>query len=204
MPGPSAAFEATYRFYLERIASLDLPSVAKIVGGRYEGDSVLMPFLQRTYRVSPEGVADLSGRTPHLSVSVVLCKHLLMCPRFPPENRGWVTYKDFPDAAPLIGYFSHNAEGAVVKAFQGRKDDLRTACDCLAGLPFDMDVSYDVATRIDALPRVPVAVLFNDADEEFPAQCTLLFEQRAGAYLDMECLGMLGALLAESLERAAL
>jgi hypothetical protein len=35
-------------------------------------------------------------------------------------------------------------------------------------------------------------MLFNDADEEFPATCCVLFESRAETYLDMECIAMLG------------
>jgi dienelactone hydrolase len=50
--------------------------------------------------------------------------------------------------------------------------------------------------RFDALPKIPILLLFNDADDEFPAQCLLLFERRAEKYLDMECLAILGWLLA--------
>jgi hypothetical protein len=46
-------------------------------------------------------------------------------------------------------------------------------------------------------------MLFNDADEEFPAQCAVLFERRAENYLDMECLAMVGMLLFEYLKPAA-
>ncbi len=36
-------------------------------------------------------------------------------------------------------------------------------------------------------------------DEEFPAQCLLLFERRAAQYLDMECLAILAWLLTDLL-----
>ena len=45
-------------------------------------------------------------------------------------------------------------------------------------------------------------MLFNDADEEFPAQSAVLFERRAEKYLDMECLAMVGMLLFEYLKQA--
>jgi hypothetical protein len=38
-----------------------------------------------------------------------------------------------------------------------------------------------------------------DADKNFPAQCTLLFQRDAASYLDMECLAMVGATLAARL-----
>jgi len=39
-------------------------------------------------------------------------------------------------------------------------------------------------------------MLFNDRDEEFPADCSILFEKHADAYPDMECIAMLGMMLA--------
>ena len=39
--------------------------------------------------------------------------------------------------------------------------------------------SYDLCMQFNALPKIPVLMLFNDADEEFAAQCALLFERRA-------------------------
>jgi len=52
------------------------------------------------------------------------------------------------------------------------------------------------------LPKVPVLLLFDDADEEFPAQCKVLFERRAKNYLDPECLAILGMLLSDFLNKA--
>ena len=46
-----------------------------------------------------------------------------------------------------------------------------------------------------ALPQIPVYLLFNDRDEEFPADATILFERKTGDFLDMECVAMIGILL---------
>jgi len=51
--------------------------------------------------------------------------------------------------------------------------------------------------------KVRVLMLFNDADDEFAAQCAVLFERRAEKYLDMECLAMVGMLLFEYLKLSA-
>jgi hypothetical protein len=57
--------------------------------------------------------------------------------------------------------------------------------------------------QFTALPKIPVLMLFNDADEEFHAQCAVLFERRAENYLDMECLAMVGMLRFEYLKPTA-
>ena len=65
-----------------------------------------------------------------------------------------------------------------------------------------MELSCDLIVGFDALPRVPIVLVFTDADEEFAAASTVLFESRARHYLDMECLGMIGSLLVEQLKRS--
>jgi hypothetical protein len=56
--------------------------------------------------------------------------------------------------------------------------------------------------QFDALPKVPVVMLFNDADDEFSATCSVLFERRAENYLDPECLAMVGRCLFTYLKKA--
>ena len=55
----------------------------------------------------------------------------------------------------------------------------------------------------DALPKIPMLLLFNDKDDEFPAQCSVLFENRAQKFLDMECLAMVGMHFFEYLKAGA-
>jgi hypothetical protein len=69
--------------------------------------------------------------------------------------------------------------------------------------PPGLDRAYQFAARFEALRRVPLLLLFNDDDEDFPAQCTLLFQRRAEKFLDMECLAICGWLLADTLAEKA-
>ena len=71
----------------------------------------------------------------------------------------------------------------------------------MSGQPAKTEISADLVMKLDALPRVPVLLVFNDQDEDFPAQCSLLFERRAEKYLDMECLAMTGWALCERLKQ---
>jgi len=63
-------------------------------------------------------------------------------------------------------------------------------------------VSYDLSMQFNALPKIPLVMLFNDADDEFSATCSVLFEGRAENYLDPECLAMVGRYLFTSLKKA--
>jgi hypothetical protein len=199
----SPIFEETYKNYLAQVASVDIPSRTKLLGIGLKEGAALIPLLGKTYRVSPLGVFDPSGQEPDHAVRVVLCKYLLLGPEAAPLGEDWVSFKDFKDAAPFAGGFINNTEKALVRYFSGRLDLLKEACQTLSGHPTDLEVSYQLALRFEALPKIPILLLFNDEDEEFPAQCSLLFQKKAEGYLDMECLAILGWFLTDALLQAA-
>ncbi len=195
MPKDETIFEKTYKDYLGQIKDIHFESVAPILGAEVEKDSVTIRVFNNRYRVSPEGITGPSGRRPSYDICVMLSKYLLLCPAAAPNGGDWVTFKGLKDSGPLIAYFAKNIEGAIGSSFSGRLEELQHASRALGGYAPVVDVNYDFCVQFDALPKVPVILLFNDVDKEFPATCTLLFESRAEKYLDAECLAMLGSQL---------
>jgi len=193
----------TYKDYLARIAELDLPFLADNLGMQFDGRHVILPFFGKPYRVSAKGITDPSNRQPHLSVSVILCKYLLMCPMIEPLAGNWMSYKDFKDAAPLTRAFYNTVTHPVAETFSGRLTELEKAGKRIGGYAPVDEFSYDLGMQFDALPKVPMLLLFNDKDDEFPAQCSVLFEKRAEQFLDMECLAMVGMLFFQYLKAEA-
>jgi hypothetical protein len=98
MAEKSQVFEKTYNDYLIRIAGLDFNFIADTLGVKVDGEDIIVPLFDRPYRVSAQGITDSSGQKPHLSVCVILCKYLLMCPLIEPLGGNWMAYKDFKDA----------------------------------------------------------------------------------------------------------
>jgi len=195
-------YDQTYNDYLSRIAGIDLKFTAAKLDLQMIGDTVIIPFFGKSYRVSNEGIADPGGRQPHLSISVILCKYLLMCPLIVPLGGNWMTFKDFKDAAPLIQSFFNNVTLPIADSFSGRLADLECAAKIIGGYPPADDFPYDLSLQFDALSKVSLLLLFNDKDEEFPAQCSVLFEKRVENLLDMECLAMVGMIFCDYLKKA--
>ena len=193
-------YEQTYKDYLSRIAKLDFPFLADKLAIQLDGQHVIIPFFGKPYRISTKGITDPSNRLPHLSVSVILCKYLLMCPMIEPLEGNWMSYKDFKDATPLIRAFYNTVTHPIAETFSGRPAELEKAGKSIGGYAPADELSYDLSMRFDALPKLPLLLLFNDKDDEFPAQCSVLFEQRTEKFLDMECLAMVGMLFFEFLK----
>ena len=203
MTEKSLVFEETYNNYLAQVAELDFNKIADQLGAEVVGDELIIPFFGNPHRISAEGITDPTGSRPTFSVCVVLFKYMLLCPDKTPIENDWVSYKDFKDSAPFSGAFVSTTEVPLAKYFSGRLNDLESACRGIHGQPPATTFSYDLCMQFNALPKIPVLLLFNDADNEFAAQCMVLFERRAEKYLDMECLAMVGMLLFEHLKPPA-
>ncbi|MDH3882586.1 MAG: DUF3786 domain-containing protein [Desulfobacterales bacterium] len=196
----SSVFEETYNNYLAQIARLDLKKIADRLGAEMVGDELIIPVFGKPHRISPAGISGPSGSRPNFSVCVILFKYLLLCPDHEPVENDWVSFKDFKDSAPFSGAFVNYTEAPLAKYFSGHLKDLEAACRGIHGHPPVATFSYDLCMQFNALPKIPVLLLFNDTDDDFAAQCMVLYERRAEDYLDMECLAMVGMLLFEYLK----
>ncbi len=194
-------FEKNYRDYLAQISKLDLKALANPLGIEVQKDEAIISFFKQPHIVSAKGIFGPSGKRSNYTVSVILFKYLLLCPNHEPIEGDWTSYRDFKDAAPLVNNFMNTVERSITRDFAGRLNELQKAAKCLSGRSPDIKLSYDVSVCFDVLPRVPCLLLFNDKDDEFPAQCSVLFEKRADKFLDMECLAMVGMLLSEYLRK---
>lgn len=197
----AAVFERNYRQYLAQLAGIDFAARADVLDISVENKTAQVRFFGSRYRIAAEDIANENGARAPYDVCVVLARYLLMSPkRFPAED-AWTAYRDFKDAGPLTVFFADAVEGAVASSFSGRLAALCRACRSLGGAPPSQQLSYDLVIQIPALPRVPMLLLFNDADEDFPAQCSVLFEARAERFLDAESLAILGSQLVHRLQR---
>ena len=120
----ATVFEETYKDYLSRIAGIDLADTATRLGAAMDEGRAVIPLLNRTYRVSKDGIARDDGRRPQLGTCVILSKYLLLCPLNEPVKMAWASYRDFKDSGPLAVYWASDVEGTVVEAFAGRYGSL--------------------------------------------------------------------------------
>ncbi len=203
---PSQAFQEIYEDYLDQLGGLDLLEQARRLGLallREEGPELEIPLFGRSYGVSSQGIRPPSGERPLHAEAVLLGRYVLLAPRNPPAQEDWCAFRDFRDAAPFVGAFSVQVEASLARAFSGRAEELERACGELGGRNPELGLAYTLCREFPALPGIRIMLLFNDADEEFPAEARILFPDNVAAFLDMECLAILGWLLKDFLRLAA-
>ena len=201
MTPKTPVFDKIRKDYLHQVALIENKKrICESLGITVTNDGYKIPFFNSTYTITTDRIVDADGKTVSHAIAVILCKYLILCPDLPSNDSSLVTYKDFKDANPYVGGFRNTVENPIGGYFENCLPQLEKKCLELGGHPFVSEVSCQLGFKFQALPNVPIILLFNDADKDFPAQATLLFQKNACSYLDMECLAMIGAALAYRLQ----
>jgi hypothetical protein len=87
--------------------------------------------------------------------------------------------------------FQSSAEKRISSGFARDLEGLKQRCAALGGSETEGKVRADYISRFDLLPRVPLYLSFWVADEEFDADCKLLFDSSADKHMDIGYLAYL-------------
>lgn len=187
-------YELVYQGLVKRLEGADFSHALTHLGGKQSDQGVEIPFLGKSYIVSPRGVECPTGSIIDFTVRIVLAHYILHAGSGKLTGE-WVTYRDFKDGAFFSSTHNHNVEHKLVETFSSRLIDLKSACEAIGGTAPEKDLGGDVSYFFLALPKIPLALIFYDADDDFPASAKLLYDSSASLFLDMECLSVLGYIL---------
>lgn len=198
-----SVFEQTYQHYLTQISHRNLNDLKEILGLTIHNNNAVVSVFGEPYTISGNGIIGPIGKRPSFDICIILSKYILMCPDTSPLKKGWVSYRDFKDSGPLLKFYANDVEKPIAETFSGNIDTLREASNALGGYLPNIELAYDICFQFDVLPKIPLLLVFNDADEDFTSSCSVLFQNDAEKYLDAECLSVMGVLLFKRLKKAS-
>ncbi|MEJ2040023.1 MAG: DUF3786 domain-containing protein [Desulfosarcinaceae bacterium] len=178
----------------QRAASMDLADLPRRIGGRLI-DVSGRQTLELPYFNSHDG-GDL-GRWEQ----VFILNHMAQGGSKLPTGR-WKSLQEFPNTVSKIKSMQSHVEEPLRERFTGRRADLSTAARRIGGTDATaQSESADLAIRFAPLPRIPVLLLFWDADMEggFGAEVKLSFDETIIEHLDIESIMFLSEHLAKLL-----
>lgn len=186
----------------ELAAGIDPVAKAAQVGARFEG-TPSKGELEFGFLGSPVAVTwpDLECRAaqplpPH--VEALLLYYIALSDGTQPSGR-WVSFASLPDGAFYVSAFRGYTGNALVRAYASNPDLLGDAVTMVGGT--SMPGVADRAWRVPALPRVPVALLWWDGDDEFEPRAELLFDDTVPHHLSIDGCAVLGSWLTATLSR---
>jgi len=171
-------------------------------GGTLDADGNLrLALFWQEYVVSGADFTVRQADTDQKVSSFIQClilTYLVTADGTTPSGR-WVGFRELPDGLFYAQAFQGYSGDRLVRELAGGLPAFRRAAEALGGKPLEIgDAGYAFAV----LPRVHLAVVYWQGDEEFPSQAQVLFEDTAAHYLPTDGLAILGSQLVGRLLRA--
>lgn len=187
-------------------ASADPARQARQAGCESTADGVLVPFFGRPHLAThPAGIVSAEAAPVHATVAILVLHYLTHADGAPVAGE-WLAFRDLPDGLFYSPSFASRAEAPIAAAFGGgfggtrapgnELGEFRAAAASVGGDELDL---ADASFAFLALPRLRLAALLWEGDEDYPAEARILFDAAAGHYLAAEDLAGLGEALARRL-----
>ncbi len=167
-----------------------------------DGDYRLRFFWQE-YVISS---ADFSVRraadseSPSSFVQSLILTYLATADGATPSGR-WIGFRELPEGMFYVQAFRGYTGIRLVRQLGGGLDVFRAAADRLGGAA--LDEIGDAGYAFNIFPRVRIAVVYWQGDDEFPSQARVLFEDTAPHYMSTDGLAILGSHLVGRILRAS-
>jgi len=185
-------------------AKLDFAELAERYKLKFDGEALYISYFAREYRVDRRTGELLCMDAPGEKVaydSAMAIWHLFCYGKPGAKLRGeFVPFRGVKRVAPYEPTYVRTILKPFAKAFNGRTELLRQACEKLHGRPIRQG---DVGYEIDAFSCMPLRVSFWDGDEEFEPQANILFDADITDFTHEETVVLIAADLTANLERAA-
>ncbi len=192
----TSIFDKIYFDYILEIKKCNLEFLSKKIGVHWNGKEMILPLFSKNFYVSQNYILNPYRKRPNHYEIVVIAKYIISFAEKEIKVDGdWIHYRNFKDSAPLQNAFYNNVEKKIADYFQGNNNLLIKRCRDLNGITYKGEWNYDVSFLFYALPKIPLLLLYNDADDLFPAQCNVLFKSTLKYHLDMESVAIIGMIL---------
>ncbi len=174
--------------------AVDFNENAETIGGTYEAagsqETIRLRMLGRTYELRKDGLFVSDKYCPDPWTKIIIYDYVRR-KGSSPLTGDWITLGHFPHTASHVKAFQSNAEKKIADTFGNDLDGLKKRGTNIGGIEGEGKTKADYFCTFNLLPLVPLYLAFYSADEEFDAECKILFDANAENHLDIEYLAIL-------------
>lgn len=187
----------------EKASSIILKDISDRIGGRLTKKNgtktIELPYFNSSIWITKEKVCDSEGSDLSRNEQTFIYIHMAQGGTSIPTGN-MKSFKEFPNTVSKIISMNDHVETPLINAFSGNKKELRDACQKAGAIDVsDRYDSCDLAFLFTAFPKVPVTLLFWDAQEDFDAEIKLMFDETVIDHLDIEAIMFLSEELVKKL-----
>jgi hypothetical protein len=175
-----------------KVAPLDFAALAPGLGAEY-GEEAGRPYLTLPYfgyclQVFKDELRYPPGALADPWDAILLYNYIASQGNRIPQGE-WIAYHSLPNSVSKAKTLAR-LEKKLAAHFAGRAAKLRERAASLGADLVEVGEDADLQAAFQPLPRVPLLLLFWDADPEegFEAQVSFLFDRSVNVYLDLEAM----------------
>ncbi|WP_371380125.1 DUF3786 domain-containing protein [Sporomusa aerivorans] len=195
----SSGYEQIYESLIPKLSKCDFVEIAKRLGLSQKSEGTLfVNFLGREYSISSQGVKPADGKPVNVNNRSVLAYYTLS----PGVGEPACSYVPISYHAGAGIIFTANLKwmtDPLGKQFAG---DYSTFSEtmCRLGGVFDGKLKAGgYSWLLNALPKIPLQIVYHDGDDEFPCEVQILFDRNASCFMEFECLAFLEGCLVKAM-----
>ncbi len=141
-----------------------------------------------------------SGEEPSSFTQSLILSYLATASGTTPSRR-WIGFRELPDGMFYTQAFRGYTGIRLIRELEGGIEAFQRGAEAIGGQA--MDEIGDASYRFEVLPRVHIALVYWQGDEDFPSQARVLFEDTAPDYMSTDGLAILGSQLVGRVLEAA-
>ncbi|MBP8866235.1 MAG: DUF3786 domain-containing protein [Acetobacterium sp.] len=199
-----SSYDIIYEALLPKLTECNLAESAARFNLPIDSDGqITINFLKRDYCITNTGVIPADGKPVNINNRSILIHYVLS------QGTGDPVYL-FKPLFRMTTVFSSGDTGKasmmdapLIKAFG---DDINKLDETIQKLGGKSELSKELNSRcwlLEVLPKIPVKIIFREADEDFPVEIQTQFDVTALEFLEFECLAFLCGCLVRALIKTA-
>jgi len=194
-------YEGIYLWVVEKLAGFDLTGNAPHLGLKANDDgSVQVNFLNREYQVNSDGAKPLDGRPVGITHLSVVAHYAMSSGRGEPSLEFVSLDKKSGTVSGSQGSFQRESvSNPLVRKFGADQPALEAAVARIGGRPEGRSESGGWSWLFFPFPKMPLKLIYHEADEEFEAEFRLLYDNRCTDFMEFEAVAFVGGILVDEL-----
>ena len=171
---------------LTEIRGVNLPEIAEDIGAVLDSDNIRIKFMGTEVCLGPSGFREDISVWARLLILI----YIKRAGKSPLQEK-WINFRDLRGGSIKAEAFHGECELEIANLLETDSNGLIDKLTSTGAEKAD-GFSSDHSFLLQTLPRIPLLILLWEPDDEFGADCKVLFDPSAVDYLDIESLCYLG------------
>lgn len=194
-------YDSIYLGLITKLSECDFQESADRLGLEYVDGGIQVYFLKREYRITIDGVEPLDGQPVNVNNRCVLLYYLLSKGQGDPENF-YILFESIPRMIGGLNVQNRLMNTPLERYFGNGYVKFSEAAVKLGGIEEESQVGKHL-WKFNILPKIPLKIVFYEADDEFPANIQIMLDKTALQFLEFECLAFMVGCFVRALIKTA-